>query len=556
MKNIFLLPFRKDIRLFFGKNIRTYFKNYRRKMVRPNSCCIYLILLFWCTAHVNAQTQKKVLYARAYYLNTSGNDENKGTRNSPWKTIQKINSIYLSAGDTVLFKAGQIFIGTLLLDSNSEGRRGQPILVTAYGKGKSIIDAGNESAMIIKKTKFITIKKLKLSGSGRKNGNSGNGLSLLNCSNVLVNDLDISGFRNSGVSVYTSSDIRVIGVDAHDNGFAGISISGEYLLKKSCSNVYIGYCKAFNNPGSPVILDNHSGNGIVAGNCSKLTIEYCVATDNGWDMPRIGNGPVGIWCYEADSVVIQHCISYRNKTSVGGDDGGGFDLDGGVTNSVIQYCLSYENQGSGFGIFQYAGASAWHNNTIRYNISENDGTVSAARAGIYIWNSSDDSLQFYNCLIYNNTIYNGKGYAINFAGQSQRKGFLLYNNIFVAGDTLLKGKRSNDTFLANDWWSLKNKFNIEGIINLEEWAKKSGQEIMAGKVVGLNKDPGFKKTGGSTLTSCRGLKLFDPYKISSHSPLSRMGLNLHILYGIETGGVDFNGQPAPVKGIGASFIKD
>ncbi len=75
-------------------------------------------------------------------------------------------------------------------------------------------------------------------------------------------------------------------------------------------------------------------------------------------MPRKGNGTVGIWCYEANSVMIQHCLSFQNKTSQGGEDGGGYDFDGGTTNSIIQYCLSYENQGSAFGIFQYDGASA------------------------------------------------------------------------------------------------------------------------------------------------------------------------------------------------------
>ena len=87
--------------------------------------------------------------------------------------------------------------------------------------------------------------------------------------------------------------------------------------------------------------------------------------------------PVGIWAYEADSVTIQHCIAYRNKTSKGSEDGGGFDLDGGTTNSTIQYCLTYENEGSGFGIFQYDGASPWKNNTVRFNISVNDGLVSS-----------------------------------------------------------------------------------------------------------------------------------------------------------------------------------
>jgi hypothetical protein len=46
-------------------------------------------------------------------------------------------------------------------------------------------------------------------------------------------------------------------------------------------------------PGDPSILNNHSGNGIVVGNAEKVTIEYCEAANNGWDMPRQGNGPVG-----------------------------------------------------------------------------------------------------------------------------------------------------------------------------------------------------------------------------------------------------------------------
>ena len=126
-------------------------------------------------------------------------------------------------------------------------------------------------------------------------------------------------------------------------------------------------------------------------------------------MPRKGNGPVGIWAFEADSVVIQHCLSYRNKTSAGGADGGGFDLDGGVTHSIVQYCLSYENQGAGYCIFQYLYASPWHDNIFRYNISENDGAVSDAHGGVYIWNSAKIADQFYNGRFYNNTIYNIKG---------------------------------------------------------------------------------------------------------------------------------------------------
>jgi hypothetical protein len=162
-------------------------------------------------------------------------------------------------------------------------------------------------------------------------------------------------------------------------------------------------------------------------------------------------------------------------------------------------------------------------------------------------------MQFKNCLIYSNTIYNSKGTAIRFADQNNRKDFLFYNNIFIAADSLLKGKRAADIFLANNWWSLKSKFNIEGITDLGKWVKNSGQEMIEGKLVGSNINPGFNFQYTSSITSPSALKLFKPYKLRASSPLRQQGLDLHNLYGIETGGIDFNGQPAPVKGIGACY---
>ena len=101
-------------------------------------------------------------------------------------------------------------------------------------------------------------------------------------------------------------------------------------------------------------------------------------------MPRQGNGPVGIWAWMSDHVKIQYCISYKNRTSRGGKDGGGFDLDGGVTNSLIQYCLSYENEGAGYGLFQYPGASDWSNNIIRYSVSINDARTTEGAGSFFI----------------------------------------------------------------------------------------------------------------------------------------------------------------------------
>jgi hypothetical protein len=297
----------------------------------------------------------------------------------------------------------------------------------------------------------MEINKLIIMGSGRKEGNTKDGMSIVNSSNIKIDSLDITGFRNAGLAVYSSSDINIRYVHAYENGFAGISVTGnEPASKKSCYNILIAHCRAENNPGSPAVLDNHSGNGIIAGYCTKMTIENCEASNNGWDMPRKGNGPVGIWLFEADSSLIQHCRSHNNKTSEGGADGGGFDLDGGVTNSVIQYCESYENAGSGYGIFQYKGASLWNNNTVRFNTSRNDGWTTGL-AGIYVWNDTGDSTQFKNCFIHDNTIYNEKVAAINFSLNSMRSGFNIYNNVLTGKGKVItdNGVPCRDTLWGN-----------------------------------------------------------------------------------------------------------
>jgi hypothetical protein len=491
---------------------------------------------FWQPQALKSMTM--INKARAYYVSPSGNDKNEGTRNSAFQSIQRISGLKLNPGDSILFEGNQRFSGNLKIDSQNSGDEFHPILISSYGIGIASILGGNGSAIIIQKSSWLKINQLALIGSGRKKGNTHDGLLIQNSYHISAVGLIISGFQKSGLLISSSSDISVRNIFAYENGAAGISVEGTYGVKKSNHNIYISHCRAENNPGDPSNLTNHSGNGIVVGSCSKVLIEYCTATNNGWDMPRIGNGPVGIWAYEADSVIIQHCLSYRNKTSKGAADGGGFDLDGGVTNSIVQYCLSYENQGAGYCIFQYLYASPWHDNIFRFNISVNDGSVSDAGAGLYIWNSSRDSNQFYNSLVYNNTIYNSKAAAVSFSELSKRKGFRFYNNIFIGKDSLVKGYIDNDTFIGNDWWSLSGQ---------------TGKEMISGKSKELNVNPKFKERGMTNYKSASGFESLKYFKISSKSPLRNNGINLFNKYGINNGGLDFNSGKPPVKGIGASF---
>ena len=57
-------------------------------------------------------------FATDYYVNTgSWGDTNAGSQLFPWKTLNKVNTANLLAGDRVFFKKGQIWEGTLKLKS-------------------------------------------------------------------------------------------------------------------------------------------------------------------------------------------------------------------------------------------------------------------------------------------------------------------------------------------------------------------------------------------------------------------------------------------------------
>lgn len=422
---------------------------------------------------------------REYYVSGKGNDQSAGTGGSPWKSINKVNTIRLLPGDKVFFEGGYVYFGTLVFDSLDSGSGNNPVRISSYGKGKALLNGRDSLAVLVKNCRYIQLTNIACAGSGRKSGNRENGIGILFSSFVSLDRVDVFGFQKAGVMIYSSDSITLRKVESHDNGYAGIAADGEYQ-QRNTRRIHMVDCRVFNNPGDPSNLDNHSGNGIVVGNCRNVCIEYCVATGNGWDMPRTGNGPVGIWGYEADSLVIQHCISYRNRTSKGGGDGGGFDLDGGVTRSVIQYCLSYENEGSGFGIFQYDGASPWHHNTFRFNISINDGAVSPAQAAIFIWNSSMDTAQFRDCLFYNNTIYNEKAAVLSYEPKSANAGFLFLNNIFIGKDELITGKETNSTYLGNCWYSLDKGFRVGSVLKFRQWADLYGKEQFNGKRMGAN----------------------------------------------------------------------
>ncbi|HKK63198.1 MAG TPA: hypothetical protein VJ951_11570 [Bacteroidales bacterium] len=84
------------------------------------------------------------IYATSYYVSSSeGKDKFSGTTiGKPFKTLARLNEVYLEPGDSVFLKRGDLFRGSLLI--NSSGKRAERIVFNAYGEGAEPVLSGAE----------------------------------------------------------------------------------------------------------------------------------------------------------------------------------------------------------------------------------------------------------------------------------------------------------------------------------------------------------------------------------------------------------------------------
>lgn len=511
-------------------------------IMRYLSLILIPTVIFLITACSSATTGKNNRRETVFIDNVKGNDKNRGDRGHPLKSISGLNRILLERDVNIFFAGGQVFDGTLIL-YNREGSLSDSVIINSFGKGKAVINGGKAEAIRIENCRFVSLKNIDICGAGRKSGNTANGLSFVRTYNSKAENIDAYGFQISGVDLFNCTDMVVRKVFAHDNGFSGINVSGSE--RDSSKRIAIRDCKAENNPGDPTITDNHSGNGILVGVSDSVLIDHCTATENGWDMPRQGNGPVGIWAWESNHVIIQYCISYRNKTSPGAKDGGGFDLDGGVTNSLIQYCLSYENQGAGYGLFQYYGASDWAGNIIRYCVSINDAGVTEGAGSFFIWNGSGDKSRLKDCYIYNNVAYSTKAPLISFENSSDHENFIFSNNIFIGSEQIMSGKNTGSMFLRNVWWKTGRDKEFMNYKSLAGWAAATGQETENGKFTGIQENPGMNGPFITKITDPYLLNNLHGYTLRDNSGLRDKGVPVKSFMGYEPPAEDFYGNPVP-----------
>jgi len=511
-----------------------------------------IIVFFWIFLF------STIANATTYYVSATGNNNKSGTSISEaWASTDMVNSKRFYPGDVVLFEGGKVFSGKLYFDSYDKGTATAPIVIGSYGKGWATISSGNSYGIYAYNTAGIKINRLKVVGSGRTVNTSSGIFFYMDLGNtrlslVHLDSVEVYGYRQSGILFGSGNqasgydNVRITRSKVHDNGAVGISSYAQAVLAHR--NFYIGYTKVYNNPGIPEEKDMHTGSGIMLSGIDGTTIEYCEAYNNGWLNGHAGGGPVGIWGYKCNNLVIQHNESHHNKTGTT-KDGGGFDLDGGCTNSIMQYNYSHDNDGAGYLLAQYSGAPVMKNLIIRYNISENDGRKNG-NASILLWaTSSNGGIQ--NADIYNNTLFlspasNGTPTAV-FVSTGNLTNVKLRNNIIQTTGGLQAVRTLANTgvrFEGNAYWAsgdvLKIYWTGTTYSTLEKWREVTGQEKVNGVAKGVVVNPEFSNPGaGVTISDPTKLTSLNSYKLKSNSGVLNKGLNLAASFGTDVGKVDF-----------------
>ena len=504
--------------------------------------------------------------AETYYISPSGNDNASGTSAAdPWQSVARLNNMVLLPGTTVLFEGGQIFNGNIYIDPSDGNDLQNVITISSYGGGKAIINSGLGTGLYAYNTQGVVISDLVFAGAGMTS-NTANGIMFYadmagdrKFSNINIRNVEIYGYGKNGLVISSGNgntgfkDVMIDSVHVHHVRTNGITTSGytsQTHIGWAHQNVTIKNSEVDNIPGysDP---DNHKGSGIIMGQVDNGLIERSVAHHTGADNTHCG-GPGGIWAWDCNNLTIQYCESYLNKSGTG-CDGLGFDLDGGITNSLMQYNYSHDNDGAGYLLGQYDHARPWFNNVIRFNISENDGRTNAG--GITLFKGAGTVMS--GAKIYNNTVYTSPSATNPAVGaftiidwNKGISGTEVYNNIFqtTGGVPLLYVPTDYTAYFAgNLYWAsgADFKINYQGTVysNLADWRTATGNEQLGATSAGIVANPNLNNPGNGAIVFPNPVSDLNAYTLAANSPAVDAGIDITSLYGISRGTQDFFTNP-------------
>ncbi|WP_258049583.1 right-handed parallel beta-helix repeat-containing protein [Streptomyces finlayi] len=507
-----------------------------------------------------------------FYVSPDGDDDDDGlSPERAWRTLRKADAVTYRPGDRLRLRAGARYRGSLSLDEDEAGRAKKPVVVDSYGGGRATIETAGTPGISVYNTAGVEIRDLELVGDDRSFTRSAGVRFFSNLaddrklSHVVLSGLDISHFRN-GVTLAGANrgtgfrDVRISDTAVHGNKDAGISSVGPafdaddplYAHEK----VSLARVKAYENDGDPKSADRNTGSGIMLGSVRDAKVRRSSAHHNGRkSSSRAEEGPEGIWAYDSTRVVIEHNVSYANRSG-SHVDGGGFGLDNNVSSSVLQYNFAFGNDGPGYLLYTRDRNGAHRDNVVRFNLSHDDSRKHPQYGGIVAYGGLVRDLDIYHNTVVMKASSRASEDAPALRLETGLTSARIRNNIFVTDGAPLvlstKAFASDDVILqGNDYFSTdtwKVRWGAQSHLTLNSWRSADGQEQDESGPTGSAADPCLESTT-APVRSVKGAALMVP---GCTDELTAAALNLQKL-GVDPGAVDYFGERlAPTAAAGAA----
>ncbi len=151
-----------------------------------------------------------------YHVAPHGDDANPGTEALPWRTVGKAAAT-LVAGDTVLIGSG--IYAEMLVPARS-GAAGAPITFAARPGHRVTLDGASlvipewDGLVNVINSSWINIIELEVVNAGPNPHNPG--ILVDTCTDILVSGNHVSFTNDSGIAVWNSQNVKVVGNHVHD----------------------------------------------------------------------------------------------------------------------------------------------------------------------------------------------------------------------------------------------------------------------------------------------------------------------------------------------------
>jgi hypothetical protein len=429
----------------------------------------------------NQTTAAPTCSGTQYYVSTAGSDSNNGTSpTTPWVSIAKVNSpgLNFQGGDCINFRGGDVFSGNLTIDpgTNASGNSASnPIVVqslnfaggtsdnatisSSVGGGLTSANGGiGFAAVVINQMNGLIFQHLTVRNGAGSGAPTVQGIAVTGSgSNVTVTHNDVGGFAYAPADNANccAADIRTEG--GYDNitisyntihGLSGpTSQDGVGIMINGASGLTTVYGNTITNiGGSPSSgAQGWTGNGIAVQHAytGPVNILNNSVSYSGGNTTGCG-GPSNILVYDASGAGTVAYNEVSNAGPAGGSvpdgacDWDGIDFDGGVSGYTMEYNYTHGNWGAGLDTCMGCGYPTWGPNTIRFNVSVDDGRAPEG-GSIGTWNkgASPAVLYFYNNTVIQNEPTGNGGTAGQHAGflfganSGPTSGTVIANNLFA-----------------------------------------------------------------------------------------------------------------------------